>query len=68
MNISIDILNNAIENLEMNILHSQEELEILELFDGEDLMLLYDINLEIVRNQAKVNELYSLKKEILKKL
>ena len=64
MNIPIDILNNAIENLEMNILHSQEELEILELFDGEDLMLLYDINLEIVRNQAKVNELYSLKKEI----
>lgn len=61
-------MNNAIENIEMNILHSVEELEILELFDNEDLMLLFDINTEVVRNSAKLKDLNDLKIKLFKKI
>ena len=66
MNVSKQILKNAIENIETAIEMSKEELELTDVIDQQDLMFVFDVNIEIVRNNFKLKVLKEMMNELFK--
>ena len=63
---NIQTLTNTIGCLKVSIESSEEELEYIEIFDSEDMMFVFDLNVEIVNNTSRLNVLIDMLDTILK--